>query len=221
MAASAFEKSATLQPMLSRVLPWVLWPSIFVAYLTVMTFVATYDAALDRWLALTTLTLIVVLIGLEELLPYRRDWSIRGDKEKWRDIGHFLLYTNVGATLAQIVFIAGSAALFSRMGLDGGLGLWPATAPFVVQLVLVIALGDLLEYWTHRLTHNVRWLWSLHAIHHSPERLSTVKAGRHHMVYFLARGLVAWFPLLVLGAPRDLILWQVAALGATGVVAHA
>ena len=127
------------------------------------------------------LALIVVLIGLEEILPYRRDWSIRGDREKWRDLGHFVLYNNIGAFLAQILFITGSTSLMSRLGLAGGLGLWPTTAPFLVQVFLVIALGDLLEYWTHRLSHNVRWLWPLHAIHHSPERLSTVKAGRHHV----------------------------------------
>jgi hypothetical protein len=115
--------------MFSRVLPWLLWPLVFVAYLAAMTLVAIYDAeSVDRWLAVTTLVLILVLIGLEELLPYRRDWSIRGDKEKWRDIGHFLLYTNIGGTLAQIVFVAGSAALFARSGLNGGLGVWPTTA---------------------------------------------------------------------------------------------
>jgi sterol desaturase/sphingolipid hydroxylase (fatty acid hydroxylase superfamily) len=208
--------------MLNRMLPWLLWPLLFTAYVTTMSLVAIYDAeSLDRWLSLAALTLIVLLIGLEELLPYRRDWSIRGDKERWRDIGHLLLYANVGAMLAQIVFISGSAALLAWAGLERGVGLWPTTAPFVVQLLLVIALGDLLEYWTHRLTHTVPWLWSLHAIHHSPERLSTIKGGRHHVIYFLARGLVAWLPLMVLGAPRDLILWQVAALGATGVLSHA
>ena len=132
-----------------------------------------------------------------------------------------MLYSNIGAFLAQILFITGSTSLMSRLGLAGGLGLWPTTAPFLVQVFLVIALGDLLEYRTHRLSHNVRWLWPLHAIHHSPERLSTVKAGRHHVFYFIARGMVAWAPLVILGAPRELILWQVAALGATGVLAHA
>ena len=208
--------------MQTRAFARLLWPLIFGTYVAAMIAVATFDAdRLDRWLGPAALTLILVLVGLEELLPYRRDWSIRGDRDTWRDIGHSLLYTNVGAMLAQILFIGGSTALFAWAGFEGGLGWWPSAAPFAVQVLLVIALGDLLEYWTHRLTHNVGWLWSLHAIHHSPVRLSTIKAGRHHMVYFLARGLVAWLPLLVLGASRELILWQVAALSATGVLSHA
>ena len=137
------------------------------------------------------------------------------------DIGHYVLYGNVGAIGAQILFITGSAALLSRLGLTGGLGIWPVESSFAMQVLMVVVLGDLLEYWTHRLSHTVAWLWPLHAIHHSPVRLNTLKAGRHHVFYFWARGLVAWVPLLILGAPGDLILWQVAALGATGLVAHA
>jgi sterol desaturase/sphingolipid hydroxylase (fatty acid hydroxylase superfamily) len=201
---------------------WALWPAFFLAYLAAMVTIAWSDpSSLPNWLGITSITLIVVLVGLEEVLPYRRDWSIRGDREIWRDIGHFLLYTNVGAIAAQVVFIAGTIALMARVGFAGGLGVWPIDSPFIVQVLMVIVLGDLLEYWTHRLSHSVSWLWPLHAIHHSPVRLSTLKAGRHHVVYFLARGLVAWFPLVVLGAPTDLILWQVAALSTTGILSHA
>ncbi len=205
-----------------HLIPWLLWPLFFVAYLVAMIAIAWSDpASLRNWLGPTTLVLIVALVGLEEVFPYRRDWSIRGDRDIWRDIGHFVLYTNIGAIAAQLVFLAGTTALMTRTALADGLGLWPDESPFVVQVLMVIVLGDLLEYWTHRLTHSVPWLWSLHAIHHSPVRLSTLKAGRHHTVYFLARGLVAWFPLVVLGASPELILWQVAALGATGVLSHA
>lgn len=127
----------------------------------------------------------------------------------------------IGGTSAQMLFAVGAVTVMSRSGFEGGLDLWPAQSPLVVQVLLLIVLGDLLEYWTHRLSHGLAWLWPLHAIHHSPVRLSTLKAGRHHVLYFWVRGVIAWLPLLVLGAPGDLILWQVVALGATGILAHA
>ena len=46
---------------------------------------------------------------------------------------------------------------FSRSGLLGLAG--------------VILVSDLLNYLAHRLLHRVRWLWRLHAVHHSSERV--------------------------------------------------
>jgi hypothetical protein len=82
--------------VLQRLLEWALWPLLVVAWLTGMVWIAQSNpTSLGTWLGPASLTLILVLIALEEVLPYRRDWSIRGDREIWRDIGHSLLYTNV------------------------------------------------------------------------------------------------------------------------------
>jgi len=209
--------------MSNRLLAWMVWPALVGAWVAAFVWVASTQppSSIPNWLGLGSLTLVVLLVVLELVLPYRRDWSIRGDKEIWRDIGHSLLYTNIGGATAQLVFVVGAAAGMSRLGLTNGLGLWPTNAPFAIQVLLVILLGDLLEYWTHRLSHSVNWIWPLHAIHHSPVRLSTLKAARHHILYFWARGLVAWLPLMILGAPGEIIFFQVAALGTTGLLAHA
>jgi sterol desaturase/sphingolipid hydroxylase (fatty acid hydroxylase superfamily) len=209
--------------MWQRVLAWTLWPLLVAAWITAAIVVARAAPAeaLPGFLGAATLTLIVVLMAFEFVLPFRRDWSLRGDPEKWRDVAHYFVYTQLGGTTAQILFVVGAAAAMSRLGFDGGLGVWPTQSSLPMQIGLVIVLGDLLEYWTHRLSHSVPALWPLHAIHHSPVRLSTVKAGRHHLFYFWARGLIAWLPLMFLGAPGEIILWQVVALGTTGILAHA
>lgn len=86
----------------------------------------------SRAMGATTVAFLVALLGLEQVLPYRREWSIRGDREVWRDLGHAVLYTTLG---------------------------WPA-----------------------------------HAIHHTPIRLNALKGPRHHVVYFLGRGVFVWAP---------------------------
>ena len=209
--------------MWRKVLAWTLWP-LFVAVWIFVAVVLGRSAppdALPAFLGLASLTLILILLGLELVLPFRRDWSLRGDSEVWRDIGHYFVYTQVGGATAQLIFVVGAASLMAQLGFAGGLGVWPSESPLLLQILLVIVLGDLLEYWTHRLSHSLPAVWPLHAIHHSPTRLSTVKAGRHHLLYFWARGLIAWLPLMVLGAPGGIILWQVVALGTTGILAHA
>jgi sterol desaturase/sphingolipid hydroxylase (fatty acid hydroxylase superfamily) len=47
------------------------------------------------------------------------------------------------------------------------------------------------------------------------------KAGRHHLLYFPLRGLLVWTPLLLIGVPPVLIVWQFVAIALTGNIAHA
>jgi sterol desaturase/sphingolipid hydroxylase (fatty acid hydroxylase superfamily) len=54
---------------------------------------------------------------------------------------------------------------------------WASTLPIAVQLPLILVIGDLLAYWTHRLFHG-RLLWPFHAIHHSSK--SPVFHRWHH-----------------------------------------
>jgi sterol desaturase/sphingolipid hydroxylase (fatty acid hydroxylase superfamily) len=41
-------------------------------------------------------------------------------------------------------------------------------------------LSDLANYLTHRLLHRVGWLWRLHAVHHSSERVDWLATARGH-----------------------------------------
>jgi len=166
-----------------RLLARSLWP-LGLALQTSVVVVAVWSApdSAPRAMGLTTVGFLLALLGLEQALPYRQEWSICGDREIWRDIGHSVLYTSLGGNLAQIVFLYGFASALSRLGLAGGLGIWPVKSPLVAQLLIVMLLGDLLEYWYHRLAHTAPWLWPLHAVHHTPIRLNAIKGPRHHFL---------------------------------------
>ena len=47
-----------------------------------------------------------------------------------------------------------------------------------VTYVLAIAGWDLIYYWNHRLSHESRWLWAVHVVHHSSERYNLSTALR-------------------------------------------
>jgi sterol desaturase/sphingolipid hydroxylase (fatty acid hydroxylase superfamily) len=206
--------------MIRAILSWTIWPLSVAVMIAAVTGLGDLSnpASIATTLGRTALASTVVLLALELVLPYRADWKWRGDRDLWRDIGHFVLYAQVGGLAAQVLFIGGVTALLEPFALPS---LWPATSPIVVQVLLVMLLGDALEYWLHRLSHMVPALWRIHAIHHMPTRLHMLKAGRHHVLYFLLRGLIVWTPLLLLGAPPELIVWQFVAVAITGNVAHA
>jgi sterol desaturase/sphingolipid hydroxylase (fatty acid hydroxylase superfamily) len=203
-----------------RLLAWSLWPLGMALQASVLVVAGWSDPdSVGRAMGLTTVTFLLLLVGLEQVLPYRHDWSLRGDREMWRDLGHCVLYTSIGGNAAQITFLSSFPWVLSRLGFADGLGIWPVSSPLLVQVVVVVMLGDVLEYWYHRLAHILPWL--LHAIHHTPIRLNVVKGPRHHVVYFLGRGLLVWAPLLALGVPPRLVAWQFAAVVLFGGLAHA
>ena len=205
-----------------RLLAASLWPLGLALQVSVVV-AAGWSApdSVGRAMGLTTVVFLLVLLGLEDVLPYRRDWSIRGDREIWRDLGHAVLYTSVGGSVTQLVFLSGFPSVLDWLGRPGGFGIWPLTRPLGLQILGVLLLGDLLEYWYHRLAHTVPWLWPAHAIHHTPIRLNALKGPRHHVVYFLGRGVFVWAPLLVIGVPPRLVSWQFVAEVLVGTLAHA
>jgi sterol desaturase/sphingolipid hydroxylase (fatty acid hydroxylase superfamily) len=206
--------------MLRLIVSWALWPVGIAIFLTSVLYFADVQDSLSLYTTTgrTFVVALVVLLVLEFVLPYRADWTIRGDPDNWRDIAHFVLYSQVGGFAAQFLTLTVLASVLKPFRLTG---LWPATSPLVVQVLLIMVLGDGLEYWLHRLSHSVPALWAVHAIHHMPVRLNMLKAGRHHVFYFLLRGLIVWLPLLLIGTPPQRIVWQIIAVLITGNIDHA
>jgi sterol desaturase/sphingolipid hydroxylase (fatty acid hydroxylase superfamily) len=208
--------------MLKRLVEWSVWPLCLVANTAPVVAAAMVAPHLfPQVAAATTLVLMVVLLALEQALPYRTAWSVRGDSEVWRDLGHTVAYAALAINAARVLFLEGLASTIASLGLADLCGLWPTGSPVWLQIVLVIVLGDALEYGYHRLCHTSPLLWRLHAIHHTPVRLHTLKGGCHHFLYAFGRGVVVWLPLLVLGAPAMLVFWQFVAETITGLVGHA
>ncbi len=91
-----------------------------------------------------------------------------------------------GASLTELMLPGSADALSS----------WPAWSMF---LVLVFA-DDLTQYWWHRLSHRVPWLFALHRAHHSATYLSVRVTYRNNLVYYaLMPGLWCSSALIHLG----------------------
>jgi len=206
--------------MLRTISLWALWPLSVTGYVAALLLFAnpTDPGSLFGVMGRTAFVSTMILLALEVVVPFRKDWRWRGDRDWLRDIGHLALYGQVGGLLTQLLFLRGLAGVLEPLDLPT---VWPASAPLILQILLVMVLGDALEYWLHRLSHTLPALWRVHAVHHMPTRLHMLKAGRHHVLYFLLRGLIVWAPLLLLGAPSTLVAWQFVALALTGNAAHA
>lgn len=76
------------------------------------------------------------------------------------------------------------------------------------SLVLVVLLADITYYWEHRIAHEVRLLWTQHAVHHSSRDLNIVTGVRFGPLEGVW-SLVAHIPLAVMGFAPEAIIFGV------------
>src|SRR5205085_685121 len=48
----------------------------------------------------------------------------------------------------------------------------------VTNMVLLFLCLEFVYYWFHRWSHEVRWMWATHAVHHSPNHMNFINAER-------------------------------------------
>lgn len=85
--------------------------------------------------------------------------------------------------VTQPLAIAGGMGLAALAApeLAGTLKPWPFLAVFGLFLVF----DDMSQYWWHRLSHTVPWLYKLHRPHHNAEYLSVRVVYRNNLFYYL------------------------------------
>lgn len=189
---------------------WAFLPAAVL--LTISSFLITRHmggsvGAMELAITLPTLAALAAAMWLEPRMPHNADWNTpRGDAlTNWLSFG--VLAGAVQPLLKMllpllVVALAGSAAPLSN--------LFPTNLPFAAQVLLATLLAELANYWVHRWHHTHPTLWWLHALHHGSERLYSINNFRTHPVEYAVKTVFSLLPLMLLGAPADVMLGYVA-----------
>lgn len=162
-------------------------------------------------LAVTVASIVTLAlaIGLERFAPFNPDWN-RSQGDGWTDWLSF-------AALAALVQPAVQAAspwlvtgVYALWGTASAWQLFPTEWPFAAQVLLATLLAELGKYAAHRWHHTQRHLWWLHAMHHSSQRLVAVNNFRFHPLNYVINHSLSIVPLMLLGAPADVLLGYLA-----------
>lgn len=65
--------------------------------------------------------------------------------------------------------------------------------------VALFFLNEFAYYWMHRLSHEVRWMWASHSVHHSAHQLTLSSAYRLGWTGSISGTFVFWLPLVWVG----------------------
>jgi len=87
----------------------------------------------------------------------------------------------VGITQPFVVFGGAFLARLAAPGAEDAL----ATIPVIAGIALFLIFDDMMQYWQHRASHNVSWLYNLHRPHHNAEYLSVRVVYRNNIFYYL------------------------------------
>jgi sterol desaturase/sphingolipid hydroxylase (fatty acid hydroxylase superfamily) len=162
-----------------------------------------YESDIIRWIFP-----VLLLIALSELfILHRRKYKI-----DWRQSGN-----SVFIAIGQRVMNMVSGSLF--VGLFFWVWehrLWTVPMPSWWGIALLFLLQEFCYYWEHRLSHEWRWFWASHSVHHSPEQLNLSAAYRlswtagftGQTLFFLPMVALGFHPLAVFGVVAVNLLYQ-------------
>jgi sterol desaturase/sphingolipid hydroxylase (fatty acid hydroxylase superfamily) len=161
---------------------------------TILTFAAAVGFALvlRGGAAIGIALLFVVFVPLEKLFALRKQRVFRTGL--LTDLTHILVNGAVTAVAVVALVVVAAIPVFwiRRFHLVGAL----PTEAAVGLAVALVAVGN---YWGHRLTHQVPFLWRFHSVHHSIEQMDWVASGRLHPLDQAFTQAFTVFPLFLLG----------------------
>jgi sterol desaturase/sphingolipid hydroxylase (fatty acid hydroxylase superfamily) len=71
--------------------------------------------------------------------------------------------------------------------------------------VLCFFLEDLSYYWFHRISHECRWFWASHVVHHSSQHYNLSTALRQTWTGSVGGSFLFWLPLALIGFPPPMV----------------
>jgi len=139
---------------------------------------------------------LVAIAWLERVQPFESDWN-----EDHNDT-----LTDAIHVLVNLLLMSGTAYLLHLlMGRVPTTMIWPQAWPIALQVLLAGLIVDFGLFAMHRASHHVPWLWRLHAVHHSSERLYWMNGDRRHPLSALILAGPGLTAAALLGAPAAVI----------------
>jgi len=189
---------------LAKLTPWIIYPLVMTFGLVahaLMAYIWELPIALSTYLPVVVGAVVVGV--LEYARPHRQSWLPNRD-----DIQNDALYMGiVQLVLPKLVALAFVFLLIEPIQnlFPGFAGMWPHEWSVGLQALVMIFSADFLRYWLHRLAHTNKYLWRLHAVHHSPDKLYWLNVARFHPVEKALQMVFDVLPFMILGVGEHVI----------------
>lgn len=169
------------------------------------------------WFLLNLLVFAIVFVPLERSFPLKQEQRVL--RAGWStDLAYFFV-NHVGVQLLTFLSLWPATALASLPALAGIAGA-VSSQPLWLQVIELMILADLVQYWVHRAFHRVPMLWRFHAIHHSIRELDWLAGSRLHLVDVVVTRALVVLPAFVLGFAEPALYTWLVIIAMHGVLNH-
>lgn len=159
-----------------------------------------YYVGLD-WFMLNLLLTGMLFVPLERLFARRAQAVFRIE---WReDLFYFFISSLMVQGLSYLAMAPSNAIVLHMQ--DASFRETVAATPLWMQVITIMFLTDLVQYWVHRAFHRVPWLWRFHAIHHSARTMDWLAGSRMHLVEIVVLRSLTIIPMYALGFAMEAI----------------
>lgn len=170
----------------------------------------------EAYSMLIIISAAIIFIILERIFPYTKGQKVF--REGFFD--DLALYTIAQSYILSIIifgyliyYIDNTTGL-SRLQLFANIPIW-------IQVVFFLITHDIYIYWMHRWQHSNKWLWRIHEAHHSPKKVDWLSGSRSHAVEILINQTIEFIPIVLLGAPVEVIAYKGVISAIWGMYIHA
>jgi sterol desaturase/sphingolipid hydroxylase (fatty acid hydroxylase superfamily) len=143
--------------------------------------------------------MVMIFVPLERLFPLRRQQVLR--PAILQDLGLFFLNGLIATAILSIPLAAVVALSYQIVPEAYYAAI--EKLPLPLRLTAIFAIGELGFYWGHRWSHQAKWLWRFHAVHHQPAALDWLVNTRAHPLDIVVTRLCGLVPIYILGLGRS------------------
>lgn len=168
------------------------------------------------WLILAFLGSAFIFLSLEKMFPKYKDQVIL--RKEW---GLDLFYFCFNHLAISAILIYGNYHVSHfDWAVSPTLQAFLQSTPILIQFLLVVICADFVLYWEHRVYHEVKILWPVHAVHHSVENMDWLAGSRGHFFQVFSERAMVMVPLYLLGVDETALNIYVTLAALQAVLIH-
>lgn len=169
------------------------------------------------WFLLNLLVFALVFVPLERAFPLRAGQRVL--RAGWTTDVAYFFSNHVGVQLLTFLSLWPAMTLAQTLGMDG-VSRRVAAQPIWLQVLELMLLADLMQYWVHRAFHRLPWLWRFHAIHHSIREMDWFAGSRLHLGDVVVTRALVVLPAFVFGFAEPALYAWLVIIALHGVLNH-
>jgi sterol desaturase/sphingolipid hydroxylase (fatty acid hydroxylase superfamily) len=129
-----------------------------------------------------TIAILIIFVGFALAEFFRTNLFHKSRQRRKDGIVEIVSTTTLVLLTQPLVLLAGGlvAAAVAPNSRDALIGI-----PVIAQVGLLLFFDDMMQYWWHRISHTVKWLYELHRPHHDAEYMSIRIVYRNNIFYYL------------------------------------